>query len=156
MSYWKKVNTNKQIYINIYKYISIYISISISIYIVYTLYIDYANPTWTEDRFPVFYLSFECCQICKDFYFLRYGIPDFRSELWCRLFSICFSFNMINLKFCSWLMSKTAMILCKMKTFTNCTDSPLFTLNISMANFWRFLSWIVKELPLSRSSSKVH
>ena len=50
------------------------------------LYVNSANPTWT-DRFPVFYLSFECCQSCKVFYFSRYEIPDFRSEIWNRLFA---------------------------------------------------------------------
>ena len=100
--------------------------------------------------------SFEGCQSCKDFYFLRYGIPGFRSEIWCRVFIICFSFNTINLKFFSWLMFKIIMILYKMKIFTNCSNSPLFTLNISMASFWRFLLWIINELSLSRSSSKVH
>ena len=120
------------------------------------MYIDSANPTWTN-RFPVFYLSFECCQSCNLFYFWRYWIPDFGSKMWYRLFATCFSFYMINLKFCSWLLSKIIMILCKMKfLLTYCTDSPLFTLNISMTNFLRFLSWIVNELYLSRSSSKVH
>ena len=104
--------------------------------------------------FQCFILVLNAAKIVTFFYFLPYGYPDFRSEIWHRLLAICFSFNMIKLKFCSWLMSKIIMILCKMKIITNCTDSPLFTLNISMANFWRFLSWIVKELSLSRSSSK--
>ena len=104
----------------------------------------------------MFDLGFECCRSCNVFFLFRYRISYFRSEIWYRLLPICFSINVINLKFCSRLMSKIIMILCKMKfSQTTCTDSPLFTLNISLANFWRFLSWIVKELPLSRSSSKV-
>ena len=142
MSTHSKIRVHTEWVKQIYIYIYIYIYIHIHTYIqkldkTHMLYIDSANPTWT-DRFPVFYLSFEGCQSCKDLYFLQYGIPGFRSEIWCRVFVICFSFNMINLNFLSWLMSKIIMILYKMKIFTNFTNSPLFTLNISMASFWRF------------------
>ena len=78
------------------------------------------------------------------YFFLPYAIPDFGSEIWHRLLAIFFSIDMINLKFCFWLVSKIII------------RSPFFSLNISMANFWRFLSWIVKELYFSWSSSKVH
>ena len=70
------------IYTHIYMYIYICIYIYIYIYILYIYIsnIDSANPSLT-DRFPVFYLSFECCQSCNVLYFVRYGIPDFRSKI---------------------------------------------------------------------------
>ena len=50
------------------------------IYIYIYMYIDSANPT-CRNSFPAFDLSFKCCQSCNVFYFLRYGIPDFRSDI---------------------------------------------------------------------------
>ena len=137
MSYWEKLKTNKQIYTYIYIQ---------KLDKTHTLYIDFANPTWA-DRFPVFYLSFEGCQICNVFYFLRYGIPDFRSEIWYRLFAICFSFNMIDLKFFSWLMSKIIMILDKLYAqyyapwtkvlgYVSLLPHNIFTI------FWSLIEWL--------------
>ena len=89
---------------------------------------DSGNPVWT-DRIPTLNLRFEWWQSGNVFYYLWYGIPDFVPEIWYRLPAIFFSINMIKLKFCFCLMSKIIRILRSMKTFINCTDSPLFTLN---------------------------
>ena len=57
-------------------------------------------------------------------------------DIWCQTWSILnFVFDWCQELL--WFSTKWNLSL------TNCTDSPLFTLNISMVNFWRFLSWVV-------------
>ena len=76
--------------------------------------IDSANPTWTG-RVPAFYLSFECCQSCIVFYFLRYGIPN----LGPRYDTDCLPYVSVLTWSTDQLMSKIIMILRKKKILTN-------------------------------------
>ena len=106
------------VYICVCVYVCVYVCIFVYLYIYIYMYIDSANLSW-RNSFPAFDLSFKCCESCNVFYFLRYGIPDFRSDIWCRLLPFCFSINIINLKFCSCLMSKIIIIFHEMRIFTN-------------------------------------
>ena len=94
------------------------------------------NDLNTAKAVTVFFFFFFFLELCNSRLFWVWNM----THITCHFFSI----DIVSLKFCFWVVPKIMI------------HSPLFSLSISMANFWSFLLWIVKKLYLSRSSSKVH